>query len=111
MKVMNSAYQYQLDRDSTNWIFRYDYLRKPPRLEPAAHLQINGSLADGAPLERVRFPTGRVTLESVIRLLADQFGVACNERDKLWRPALDLSETLFLEIAHQPGRKSPDDSP
>jgi len=105
MKVRNSSYQYQLDRDGKQWLFRYDYLRIPPGLEPGAHLQISGQLAIyNTPLARLRFPTGRVTLEAVIRLLSDQFGVPCNEPPELWRPVLAESEKLFLEIAHQPGR-------
>jgi hypothetical protein len=105
MKVKNSAYQYQTDKEGNEWVFRYDYLRLPPGLEPGAHLQLHGRLHLGdQPLDRLRFPTGRVTLEAVIRLLVDQFGVEPNDDPELWRPVLAESEKLFLEIAHQPGR-------
>lgn len=103
MKVRNSSYQYQLDPDGDHWIFRYDYLRVPRSSEPPAHLQIRGTLIEsGEPLERLRFPTGRVSLEAVIRLLVDQFDVPCNEDTAIWRPILALSERLFLDIAHRP---------
>lgn len=107
LKVEDSSYQYQADRDGREWIFRYDYLRIPPHHYPAAHLQIRGGLAGGylsagTPLERFHFPTGRVSLEGVIRLLADQFHVPCNEPPEVWRPVLALSERLFHEIAHRP---------
>jgi len=103
MKVRNSSYQYQHDRDGKKWIFRYDYLRTPPQAEPPAHLQIRGSLvADNRPLDDLRFPTGRVTLEAVIRLLAEQFSVLCNQDSAAWRPILAESEGMFLKMAHQP---------
>jgi hypothetical protein len=107
LKVQDSSYQYQADRDGRDWIFRYDYLRVPPHPHPAAHLQIRGGLAGGylsagTPLERFHFPTGRVSLEGVIRLLADQFHVPCNEPPEIWRPVLAESEQAFLAIARRP---------
>jgi len=107
LKVEQSAYQYQADRAGERWIFRYDYLRMPPTPHPAAHLQIRGALTEDclpphALLERLHFPTHRVSLEAVIRLLADQVGVPCNEPTEVWRPVLTESERLFLLIAHPP---------
>lgn len=107
LKVATSSYQYQMDREGERWILRYDYLRNPPDPHPAAHVQIRGTLVEeclphGTPLERVHFPTARVSLEAVIRLLADQFGVPCQRRPELWRPVLSDTEQAFLEIAHRP---------
>jgi hypothetical protein len=103
MKVRNSSYQYQLDNDGKDWVFRYDYLRTPKQAEPPAHLQLHGKLVVGdRSLDRLRFPTGRVTLEAVIRLLAEQFAVPTNQPPEVWRPLLAASESLFLKIAHQP---------
>lgn len=107
LKVEESSYQYQMDRGGERWIFRYDYLRHPPSPHPAAHLQVRGELAEHClpertPLERIHFPTGRVSLEAIIRLLADQFDVPCNRPAELWRPVLAESEGAFLEIAHRP---------
>jgi hypothetical protein len=103
MKVRNSSYQYQLDRDGDRWLFRYDYLRVPYGTEPPAHLQLHGQLAIlDRPLDRIHFPTGRVTIEAVIRLLADQFAVPCETEPEVWRPVLAESERLFLEMAHHP---------
>jgi hypothetical protein len=108
--VRKSAFQYQEHRDDkTSWIFRYDYLRQPPEREPGAHLQINGSLAravlpEDKPLGRVRFPTMRVSLEAIIRLLVEEFGVPCNESVNVWRPALDQTERVFFGIQHLPLR-------
>ena len=108
LKVKDAGYQYQSDRDGERWIFRYDYLRHPPAPHPAAHLQLHARLEEadclppGRPLERIHFPTHRVSIEMVIRLLADQFGVPCHEPPEIWRPVLDESERRFLEIAHPP---------
>lgn len=106
LKVEESSFQYQTDRDGKNWVFRYDYLRKPPHQYPGAHLQIRGTLSEDVlgqgRLEKVHFPTWRIPFESVIRLLADQFRVPCNSPPELWRPVLAESERAFAEIAHKP---------
>lgn len=107
LKVEETSYQYQVDQDGDRWIFRYDYLRNPPGAVPAAHFQINGELAEAAaiaatPLKRLHFPTGRVSLEAVIRLLAEQFQVRCNQPSAIWRPVLTESERDFLKVAHLP---------
>ena len=107
MKVRESSFQYQEDRNGERWIFRYDYLRRPPEGIPGAHVQIRGSLLEnclpsGTPLERIHFPTMRVSLEAVIRLLAKEFGVRCNEDDAVWKPALDETERAFFDIQHLP---------
>lgn len=107
LKVEETSYQYQLDREGDRWIFRYDYLRNPQHSYPAAHLQIRGELAEGdtlvgAPLRKIHFPSGRVSLEAVIRLLIEQFRVPCNQPAEVWRPVLAETERDFLRVAHQP---------
>lgn len=108
LKVRKSAFQYQEYRDDkASWIFRYDYLRQPPEREPGAHLQINGRLEravlpNGKPLGRVRFPTMRVSLEAIIRLLVEEFGVPCNESEDVWRPALESTERAFFDVQNLP---------
>lgn len=107
LKVRDSSYQYQLDSDGRDWVFRYDYKRDPEHQYPPAHLHVRGALNSDAlpiklPLERIHFPTPRVSLEAVIRLLAEGFGVPCNEPPEVWRPVLAEAEHLFSEIAHQP---------
>ncbi|HCG00885.1 MAG TPA: hypothetical protein DEV93_10130 [Chloroflexi bacterium] len=110
LKAAQSSFQYQVSADphADDWIFRYDYLRDPRDRYPAAHLQINadlkapGVLAEQRPLARVHFPTGRVPLEAVIRLLAEDFGVPCGPLPEVWRAMLAEAESVFKEIAHQP---------
>ena len=111
LKVLESSFQYQnsWDEHEPQEIFRYDYLRQPGNdPHPTAHLNIHGhlcvasALSSDRPLSRVHFPTARVSLEAVIRCLADQFGVPCREAPDIWRPMLSEAERAFLPIAHQP---------
>jgi hypothetical protein len=107
LKTVQSSYQYQSDSGGRDWICRYDYLREPgDDPHPQAHLQVNGAFGEDmvskSSLPRIHFPTGRVALEAMIRLLADQFEVPCNEPPEMWRPVLSESEQAFQRIAHQP---------
>lgn len=106
LKVDEASYQYQLDIAGEQWIFRYDYLRNPPSPHPASHLQIRGGLTEEilpprVLLERIHFPVGRLSLEAVIRLLIEQFGLESRERPEVWRPVLAETERSFTQIAHR----------
>jgi hypothetical protein len=104
LKVVESSYQYQLDDDGTHWVVRYDYLRDPQGAHPPGHVQINGTFAarvDGD-MRRIHLPTGRVSLEAILRLLIEDFNVPSNEPPEIWRPVLAESEAAFEEIAHRP---------
>jgi len=104
---MRSIYQYQTSNTEDDWIFRYEYDRHPHRPHPPTHLHVRGELTENCMtgserLEDIHFPaSARVSLESVIRLLADQFGVRTNTRRGFWRAVLTESEKPFLEIAHR----------
>lgn len=108
LKVEQASYQYQADPAGRDWIFRYEYLRNPPHHYPPSHLQINanlrvpGVLPANMDLERVHFPVGRLSIEWVIRLLAEQFNVPCREGPEIWRPVLAESEKIFIDIARRP---------
>jgi hypothetical protein len=89
------------------WIVRYEYLRTPKDQHPGAHLHVNATPPEDCcpphrPLPRIHFPTGRISLEAVIRLLAEQFELRCATDKEIWRPVLAESERSFLEIAHKP---------
>ncbi len=107
LKVEKSLYQYQVDEAGDRWIVRYDYLRYPSEPHPGMHIQVRGEqqepevLRSGQTLERVHFPTGRVSLEAIIRLLIEQFHVPTNTEPDVWRPVLAESEKAFLRVAHQ----------
>lgn len=109
LKVRESSFQYQVDTEGKQWVFRYDYLREPGSdPHPTAHLQIRGRadepevLPEKMSLDRVHFPTGRISLEAVIRLLIEQFRLQPRTPPEVWRPVLAESERSFREIAHQP---------
>lgn len=106
VKVSSSSFQYQMDREGDHWIFRYDYLRDAPDVHPSTHLHIRGSLTESClpsdcTLERVHFPTNRIALEAVIRMLVEQFEVPSNQSAEIWRPLLAETEQAFLAIAHR----------
>jgi hypothetical protein len=107
-KVTESSFQYQADEThDRRWIFRYDYARNPDDPYPAAHLHVRGASPepyrdDGSTaLDRLHFPTGRICIEAVIRLLVESFGVPCPDWEN-WRRVLGESERSFLEMAHRP---------
>jgi hypothetical protein len=107
LKVELASFQYQMTRDNASWVFRYDYVRTPPEPEPAGHLHLRGKPAEDClppevELQDVHFPTGRISIEAVIRLLVESFGVPCNGWHNRWRAVLAESERAFLEIARRP---------
>jgi hypothetical protein len=106
IKVAGSKFQYQLDKDGDAWVFRYDYARESPNQHPSNHLHIRGKLtenclAEKQLLEDIHFSTDRVSFESIIRLLIEQFGIVPNSPQEIWRPMLTESERLFKDIAHK----------
>lgn len=106
VKVAGSKFQYQLDNVGDAWIFRYDYARESPNQYPSNHLHIRGTLTEQCLagkqlLEQIHFSTDRVSFESVIRLLIEEFGVVPNSPQDIWRQMLAESERLFKEIAHK----------
>lgn len=108
LRVYNASFQYQHDRDDdSRWIVRYDYVRNQTKHHPSSHVQVladlsHSCLPEGQSFSRIHLPTGRISAEAVIRLLADQFGVECNTDSSLWRPVLAESEQQFNRIAHKP---------
>jgi hypothetical protein len=110
LKTLSSSVQFQRTPDKRSFVFRYDYLRYARTHHPPGHVQISGTLLEdvclpeGRLLEHIHFPTGRVTIEAIIRLLILQFGLEPNPRGRtIWHPVLHETETRFLEIArHQP---------
>ena len=108
IKVKESSFQYQVDAspDTEAWIFRYDYTREPHGSHPQAHLQINGDLRTenvlpaNRPLGRIHFPTRRMPIEGVIRLLIEEFAVPAV--DQHWRAILTAAENEFWLIVHEP---------
>jgi hypothetical protein len=106
VKVAGSSIQYQFDKGGDSWVFRYDYNREAPDKNPSAHLHVRGCLTEQClgnkqALEHIHFPTDRVSFETVIRLVIEQFNVLPHNPAEIWRPLLAESEVLFLQIAHK----------
>lgn len=107
LKVVDSALRYQTDQEGDRRILRYEYLRDPKSKYAGSHLHVHGSLGESTalpadkPLEKVHFPTARVALEAVIRLLIEDFGVPAREPSEVWRPVLAWTEREFGDIAHR----------
>ena len=102
LKSIDSSFQYQLDKEGDRWIFRYDYLRHSAD-HPPAHFQIRANLSENSvltqqrqTLERIHFPTSRVSLEAIIRLLVDEFGINCNEPPDVGDPYSPRAKGCFL---------------
>lgn len=72
------------------------------RLNPIRRLtcsfEAHSSMGDA---QRIHFPTRRVSLEAVIRLLIQEFKVPPRKPAEFWRSLLSESEAIFLDIAHQ----------
>ncbi|MFD5089910.1 hypothetical protein ACFWMR_04875 [Amycolatopsis thailandensis] len=113
LKVEQSSVQYQINQSDDDdgglgEIFRYDYLRDDDSGHPHAHINIHadlnepGVLKPGATLARVHFPTSRVSLEAILRLLIGGFRVKTAQPPEVWQPVLAASEMEFQEIAHRP---------
>ena len=108
LKVSSSSYQYQRDASegSEDWIFRYDYIRDPGHKHPESHCHVRGNLLSGEvlgekPLQRVHFPTRRMSIESIIQLLIQDFGVPANTDASFWKELLNESVSEFHKIAHE----------
>lgn len=109
LRTSMSLFQYQLDEAGDDWVFRYEYKREPEpgdsrpvgHVHVRGHLTSKGVLARKQTLERVHLPCGRPTIESVIRLLIDDFGVPPDAPDEVWRPLLAETEREFLKVAHR----------
>jgi hypothetical protein len=110
LKTLSSSIQYQNvdSEDEQSWVFRYEYSRFARDHYAPGHLHVRATprgpecLVGNLLMEDVHFPTGRVTLEGIIRLLIDDFGVGANEDEDVWRPLLHETEQVFINIARQP---------
>ncbi len=103
LTITSSSFQYQVDGASSytrRFVFRCDYDTSPKDKHPVAHLQINGKLNEDVVkknLEDIRFPLARPSVESLIILLIDGFGLSPNDETGDWRKILAYSENAFRE--------------
>ncbi|MFC8273691.1 hypothetical protein ACFUJR_14430 [Streptomyces sp. NPDC057271] len=102
LAVTESKIQYQWTDTDHSEVFRYDYAYEAEDQHPAAHLDLHALLPEpdgpggpGWPLERVHFPTGRTSLEQVLRLLVQGFNVPPARPSEVWEPVLAEAERMF----------------
>jgi hypothetical protein len=105
LKVTKTAIEYCADREQERRIFRYEYERGPRGPYSGNHLHIYGDLTESVlpekkPLYKVHFPTARFSVESILRLLIEDFGVPTRKKPEVWRPVLAWTEEEFCSIRH-----------
>jgi hypothetical protein len=94
------SYSYRLQADASlrSWLIRWEYVRDPPESDyayPRAHVHVNGSFPDEAPIGRVHIASRRVSLELVVRNLISDWGVKPRCDD--WEAILGESVEGFEE--------------
>ena len=109
VRTLKYSYLYAVGPDpDTDWLVRYDYEPYQAEIDPSyrypiAHVHFNGSSpayaayasarVQGRPLERLHFPTRRISLEEFVELLIVEFGAETPGRTA--EEALDfLAESL-----------------
>lgn len=112
LSVIESSMQYQNSLEKPfGKIFRYDYERQSPVSSssyqerkyqlPESHFHIYGSLYEKDVflrrelLERQHFVCGRVSLESIIRMLIRDFMIKPKAEDVSWLDLIDTTEKAF----------------
>jgi hypothetical protein len=91
-RCRTDSYSYRLQSDGwpKSWLIRWEYVRDPPRGDyayPPAHVHVNATFADGTPVGHLHVPTGRVSLELVLRHLITDWNVKPRTED--WGDILD----------------------
>lgn len=96
--VRTTEYVYQIATRDQDELLAYHWTPEAPidfRLYPHFHIGLV-SIAKDAPIphfHKLHLPTGRVSLEGVIRLLIDDLGV--QPRRQYWRAILDSTEETY----------------
>jgi hypothetical protein len=86
-KVQTRAYRYRIDREGEGELVSWHW--HPPMGVPFAHMHT----PPAAQLHGLHLPTGRVSLEAVVRLLLAELDVRPCRQD--WREVLDEAEDAF----------------
>jgi hypothetical protein len=73
VEVVRATYIYWLDDD--DWVFRYEFDAMASDAKPRSHIHVNAKSARTPGLERVHFPSGRLSIEHIIFHLAEEHGV------------------------------------
>ena len=100
--VEDCSYRFSLSSNpggEQKWVFRYDYSLNPEENVPYAHLHLNAD-RDGKQLQRIHFPTGRISIEQIIAHLIIEHGVQPKKPD--WLEFLTKSHLSFVKLRTDP---------
>ena len=98
-RVSTRAYAYELQTSSGELVWSYHW--HPATLRgPHAHLGRTQLAEDAVLSQKAHYPTGRVSLESVIRACITEHGVVPLKDD--WDTTLDLRERDFVTYRSWP---------
>ena len=107
-RVTTRMYEYSLlDRDETELLVYHwqpDADRTYPHLHVSAALSVRRrALEDkqAIDLDGLHLPTGRVSLEAIVRMLIDEFEIAARYPEADWRRRLEETEAVFRDAATQ----------
>lgn len=99
-KVTTEAYYHTLEDEAGREIIAYHWHPDSPPAFP--HLHIGpGTGADVGGINKYHFPTGRVSLEGVLRLAIEEFGATPARAD--WRTVLRETEARYEAWRTWPG--------
>jgi hypothetical protein len=103
-KVRTDGYWYHVVSDAKDEVLLFHWHPDRNSTEQAPHLHLGTSqlTREAVVTRRTHVPTGRVSLESVIRLLITDFGVVPLRSD--WDQLLDANERRFLQHRTWSGR-------
>lgn len=104
-------YVYQSSESPNDWIFRFEYEREPEgdNPYPRAHIHLNAcptTYSGAKEFDKLHLPTGRVTLEDILRHLVIEHAVQPVSPN--WEQKLKQTEAAFREIQRKRFQK---DSP
>jgi len=92
-RVTTRAYAYEMQAASGQLVWSYHWHPGSAVLAPHAHLGRTQLAADSVLSQKAHYPTGRVSLESVIRACITEYGVTPMRDD--WEKTLDSREGDF----------------
>ncbi|MGH3088110.1 MAG: hypothetical protein ACRDSJ_12420 [Rubrobacteraceae bacterium] len=95
-KIRTTAYYHTLEDESRREIIAYHWHPEQPGPIDFPHLHLGAGIgAEMGEVYKAHIPTGRVSLEDVIRLAIRDFGVEPQRDD--WREILDETQATFEE--------------
>lgn len=92
-RVSTRGYMYELQTESSELIWSYHWHPQSTVANPHAHLGRTQLAEDAVLSYKAHHPTGRISLESIIRTCISEYGVSAQRSD--WEETLALREGDF----------------